>query len=499
MSKSGGSKENITIESFGGNGGLITGSCHKLSSRDNQIMVDLGLFQGLEERSKRGEQRNLGLKDVDFKGVSDVLLTHSHVDHCGRLPMAFKKGFRFDIYGTEANIALTEQMLINSGEIQEQQLPNKRLYEHKDVEATLRYLKVVKPFEEFNIGNRHSKITGEFLPNGHILGSASVLIRDKTNPNRFKDIFFSGDIGKPFQSLTGGYADFANQYPDDPIHAMVLESTNFEKDPIPFKDKEKELISTFEKIWNGGGNVLLPVLSLHRSQEIMEMLHNLQNSGQIPGDCKIFIDAPLAVKLTGIYENLASEYFLPRYGDNNKFYKTEEKSLSRLDLKNLTIINSHDQSVENDKNMASYDGKAIILASGGMFCLGRSMNYRLGDFCKNPKNGVVFTCFQVNGTFGSSLLYQEYDKELRQDNLTHDKKGRLIGAQVFKVDGFTSHASGEELINFVERFNLDELKVIDIGHGKESSRQKMAKEFQARGYKAKIMTPDIGEKIEVYV
>ncbi len=498
MSRSEYIKERIEIQSFGGNGGLVTGSCHKLQIRDNQVMVDLGLFQGLEERSIKGEQRNLGLKDVDFRGVSNVLLTHSHIDHCGRLPLAFKKGFRFDIYATDATASLAEEMLFNSAEIQEQQLPSIRLYERKDVEMALRHLKAVESFKEFKIGQRHSGMTAEFLPNGHILGSAAVLVRDKKNPYHFRDIFFSGDIGKPIQSLSGGYSDFMDRYPGDPIHAMVLESTNFEKSPIPFAEKEECFVSCIEKVWSGDGNVLLPVLSLHRSQEIVEMLHNLQLAGKIPESCLIFIDAPLAMKLTKTYRELASEYLLPRYGSDDEFYKTEKASLSRFDIKNLTVIDSHEASVLNDQTMAHHQGKAIIVASGGMFGFGRSMNYKNGDFCRNPKNGVIFTCFQVDGTEGARVLYAERNKVAKKDKTTHDKKGRLMGAQVFKVDGFTSHASGGEIIDFVERLNLDELKLIDIGHGKDSSRNKMAEEFKIRGCRAKIVTPALGEKIQLY-
>jgi len=425
-------------------------------------------------------------------------LTHSHIDHCGRLPLAFKKGFRFDIYATEATASLAEKMLINSGEIQEDQPEGKRLYEKKDVDLTLRHLKAVEPFKEFSVGRRHSYIKGEFLSNGHILGSASVLLRDERNPIFHRNVFFSGDIGKPIQSLSGGYSDFVSRYPGDPIHAMVLESTNFEKNPIPFTEKESQFMAYIESIWAGGGNVLLPTLSLHRSQEILEMLHNLQKSGRIPSDCRIFMDAPLAMSLTETYIDCGADYFFPRYGNDQNFYKTERDSLTRFDIENLEIIGSHELSIMTDKTMAHYPGKAIIVASGGMFGFGRAMNYKNGDFCRNPKNGVVFTCFQIEGTDGARLLFAEQNKDLKKDRGTHDKKGRLIGAKVFKVDGFTSHASGEEIMNFVERFNLGELKLIDIGHGRNSSRQKMAEEFRERGYRANIITPGIGEKVELY-
>jgi len=491
-------REKIGIESFGGNGGLVTGSCHKIQIRDSQIVVDVGMFQGLEERNSRGVQMNLNLKDNFFRGVSSIAVTHAHVDHIGRLPVVFKKGFRPDIFATEATAALVELMLLNSAEIQEQQPVEKRLYSRNDVDLTLRCLKSVEPFKEFRIGQRHSNITAEFLPNGHILGSASVLVRDRKSPGHLKDIFFSGDIGKPIQSLSGGYSDFFSKYPKDPIHAMVLESTNFEKAPVTFKEKEESLMTYIEKIWSGGGNVLLPVLSLHRSQEIMEMLHNFQKEGKIPDECSIFIDAPLAMKLTEVYREFGPECFLPRYGNNDEFYKTEQESLARFDLKNLTVISSHEASVVNDFNMANYQGKAIIVASGGMFGFGRVMNYKNGNFCRNPKNGVIFTCFQVDGTDGSRILYSEINKEAKKDKTSHDKKGRLIGAQVFKAEGFTSHASGEELFDFISRFNLNELRLVDIGHGRNSSRQKMAEEFKLRGYVADVITPNIGEKVELY-
>lgn len=493
-----GNKEKIILESFGGNGGLITGSCHKVGIRDSQMIVDLGMFQGPEERTKRGERRNLDLSEIDYRGVSHALITHSHIDHCGRIPLAFKKGFRFDICATEATASLLEEMLKNSAKIQEQYRPEQRLYERKDVDTALRHLKGIEPFKEFSVGQRHSRISAEFLLNGHILGSASVLIRDKKDPYHPIDIFMSGDIGKPRQSLTGGYLDFVDMYPNDPVDVMVLESTNFEKAPIPFEKKEEELMTTFEKIWARGGNVLLPVLSLHRSQEIMEMLHNLQISGKIPEDCRIVIDAPLAMKLTGIYKDLANDNFLMRYGNDELFYKTEAESLSRFELKNCEIVESHEESLFNDQKMANYYGKVIILASGGMFGFGRSVNYRDGYFCKNPKNGIIFTCFQVDGTVGARILFGKNNKKTKNEEGARDKKGRLIGAQVFQVNGFTSHASGSEIFDFMGRFNLTRLSLVDIGHGRDSSRQKMAEELKIRGCKADIITPKIGEKIDVY-
>ena len=479
------SKDQISIESFGGTGGLITGSCHRVTiSKDFAILIDSGMYQGkFEERSERGERRNLTPMKNIAAGVTDVLETHIHIDHIGRLPKIYKDGFTPTILATEVTTSFMEAVLLNSAEIQEEKNSQEKLYDKWDVDKTLRHIKTVKPFRKIDIGRKNSHLTAEFLPNGHVMGSSSIIVREHSKNTT---ILFTGDMGKANQSLCGGYKDFINDYPNDQIDILMTESTNFDKKPVNFEEKKKKFLESIQNTWENGGNPVLPTLSFHRTPELMKLINNCQKNGELPSDLKMIIDAPYAMELLEITKRIGSKYLSKGYGDNPNFYKTDEESISRFDLKNLTIIGSHKESVYTDKEMAEYKGKAIIIASGGMGGFGRSENYLHGDFAKNPKNTILFNCFQVPGAEGSELTKNE-------ETITRYKK---TGARISKLEGFTSHISGpEETFDFLERFNFKRLKKIIITHGKDSSRIAMAEEFKKRGYDAEIILSQIRQII----
>lgn len=475
-------RDNVTIESFGGVGGQVTGSCYRLKIKDSVFLVEAGSYQGkFEERSEKGVRRNFEPMKNIASGVTEVLESHVHIDHSGRIPKIFKEGFTPKVLATEETAAFMEPMLENSAEIQESQHPSNRLYDKYDVEKTLRYIKVVKPFELVDIGQKGNRITAEMVPNGHVMGSASIIIRDHSDK---KTILFTGDMGKPEQSLCGGYKEFVNKYPKDPVNVLMIESTNFEKEPIDFEEKKIKLVQAIHEVWESGGNPVFPTLSFHRAQEIMELFHNLQKTGEIPSDCEIIIDAPLAIKVLDKIRELGPNHLSRRYGNDPFFYKTKEESIGRFELENLTIIGSHKESLLNDQRLAQYNKKAIVIASGGMGGYGRSVNYIRGNFAKNDKNAILFNCFQVPGTEGFDLVHKE------------EKRKNKTGARIMHLEGFTSHISGaDQTFDFLGRFNLKQLEKIIIVHGKDSARNLMATEFKARGFDAKIIVPEINQVI----
>jgi Cft2 family RNA processing exonuclease len=144
----------------------------------------------------------------------------------GLSPYFIKKGFTPKLFATRTTAIFMETMLRNSAEIQMNKHPQNRLYKIKDVEKTLRLLHPTDSFEQINVGGKGRNVTGEFLDNGHVMGSASILIRDLKNK---KTILFTGDMGKERQSLCGGYFRDAWRYPKDPIETLVIESTSFDK------------------------------------------------------------------------------------------------------------------------------------------------------------------------------------------------------------------------------------------------------------------------------
>lgn len=479
---------NREIECLGGDGGFITGSCHKVNIFNSSFFVDYGMFQGIyEERSKKGERRNFTPTKSIVRGSTHILITHPHIDHIGRLAKVYKDGFTPTTLTSETTAIFMETMLYNSAEIQANEHPQNRLYEKFDVDETLRHLKVVDPFKEIPIGQKHSRITAEFLPNGHVMGANSILIRNiDKNFGKQQNILFTGDMGKAHQSLCGGYLDQMAKYPNDSVNVLVVESTNFLKAPIDFEEKRISLLNEIKKTWENGGNPLLPTLSFHRMQEMIEILHNNQGNF-IPDDCRIFIDAPLGMTLLKDFRKLRPDQLSNRYGNDANFYKSEIENINRFDLKNLTILQSHQQSIFNDEAMANYPGKAIIIASGGMGEHGRAVNYLRGKFSQNPKNTIIFTCHQVDGTPGANLVHSK-----------NTSAGKNKKAKVEKIDGFTSHISGPtETFDFLNRFNLENLETVIITHGKDPARQAMAEEFKKRGFDGDIFLPRLNQKIQI--
>jgi len=475
---------NPEIVFFGGVEDMITGSCYRVNSRDSAICVDYGMFQGrYEERSPRGGRRNFTPPGTMVRGVQDVLITHAHIDHTGRLPMVFRAGFTPTVFATEETAIFMEPLLYNSADIQAKQHPENRLYARADVDETLKHLKVVEPFDEFPVGQRRSNLTAELLPNGHVMGASSIFVRVER-----QNVLFTGDMGKPHQSLCGGYLYQVAQYPHDPVHVLVVESTSSNREPVTFSEKRTAFLNAIQDAWKNKGNPVLPTLSFHRFQEIIEMLTNSQHEGLIPPDCRIFIDAPLGMTLLDIFKELRPDQLTRRYGDDPNYYKTDAQSLARFDLKNVTVINSHEDSVRHASATAIYSGKSITIASGGMGEYGRVANYLQGDFASNPNNVVVFTCYQVAGTRGNSMLHGE--------SIPGSESKRK--AKVVQINGFTSHISGpSETFDFLDRFNLGSLETVIITHGNAQARSAMAQEFKSRGYGNNIVLPSLDQRIQI--
>ncbi len=484
------SSNNISITCFGGNGGYISGSCHRLDVVGESILVDCGLFQGRgEEQMNNGDSRNKLMQIGIGKGVSHVLLTHSHIDHIGRTPWLFAVGYKPEVVVTSPNVQFISHLLYDSAKIQELKNKKQSLYTKYDVDRTLEKVREVSHYKEIDIGVGRTKLTVRFLPNGHVMGSDSLVIGHQ-DENGQQNILFTGDMGKPEQSLCGGYQKYSGNYPKDAIDTLVVESTNFLREPISFEEKRENLLNEITTTWDRNGTPILPVLSFHRFQEILEMIHNSQKEGLLPKDCHVVIDAPLGTKLLKEFKELKPEYLSRNYGDNENYYLTAKESASRFDLEDTILIDSHGGSKIMSRLYAKNRIKTIIIASGGMCENGRVVNYLRGDFAKNPKNKFILTCFQVPETKGSKLIQKK--------SIFKGSNNNNIGAEVVSVNGFTSHISGpKETFDFLESFNLSQLKTVIINHGKDESRRKMAEEFKRRGYGAEILLPRINQRVNL--
>lgn len=475
--------EEFSIQSLGAAGGIVTGSLHKLKHRESTIVVDAGIFQGkydafLPDGKSRNSQ-DLG----NTKNITDILITHAHADHVGRLPLFYFGNHTPRTLTTEMTSELMEIILKDSAKIQKNE---DKLYTAEDIDRIMGYVNIVRMGRQIRIGNKHDKLTALWTYNGHIPGSASIIIQKEGLSG---GILFSGDIGKEIQPICGGWGEAKERdYPKDlPIKALWIESTNFDRESVNFDEKYEQFLGSINKILKDGGSVVIPAISMQRNQEIVEIIRYAQENVDIPSDTKIYKDAPLASKFEETYVADADLFMTSRFGNDPEFYKSLSSSKKRFELKNSQQVTNNKESVEISHSLIADNQNSIVITSGGMCGHGRVRNYIDRDFGTNPKNGIILTCYQVEGTEGRELTEQGY---------LINKNGSM-GAKVEHLDVFTGHISGEsDTFKFINRFNLNELELIGIIHGNNSNRTKMAEAFKERGYPARVVLPEIGQEIE---
>ncbi len=364
--------EKPTITSYGGNGGMVTGSCHVFDSGLHRVVVDCGIIQGTKDREILGkmEEDNDKMLDQIFGQKNPVvLISHDHADHVSRLPYVFKRGYTPIIYTTELTKKIIEKTLMESARAKRRYDSLSCSYEVEDVKNTLRYIRTVDPFEETPI-TKDGSLRAIFCLNGHTPGSSSIVIKDL---NSGENVLFTGDIGRPEQLLTGGFRRFASKYPDDPINVIFTESTGFPYKPIPFEKRVKYFQRELIKGFSRGGTILMPCIK-HRHMENLEIIHNSQKKGELPRDIQFFRDGPSLDTIFGIYEELVPRYLTKRYGDNPEYYTSEEQSKSRFNLNQLQRAVTHQDSINLAELLNYSPRKAIVFASGGMGEDGRVLN-----------------------------------------------------------------------------------------------------------------------------
>jgi len=406
---------------FLGATGTVTGSKYLLScdtdAGTKRILIDCGLFQGLKQlRLKNWAKLPINPKDVDV-----VVLTHAHIDHTGYLPLFVKNGFSGNVYCTDATRDLCDILLPDSAHLQEEEADyaNRRgfskhnpalpLYTKEDADNALELLVAVDFEQQVDLGDG---LTLTFSPNGHILGSAFVRIQNKKT-----SIVFSGDIGRPNDILMKSpvrlkQADY-----------LVLESTYgnrlHEQD-----DPQVKLASVINKTVKRKGVVLIPVFAVGRAQELLYYIHLLKSSGAISKDIPVYLNSPMAVDATAIFNHHCGEHRLS---------PEQCGALSRT----AHMVNSVDQS----KRLNETKGPMIILSASGMASGGRVVHH-LKAFAPKPNNTILFVGFQAAGTRGAAMLDGAESIKIHGEYVP-------VRADVELISNLSAHADYSEIIEWL--------------------------------------------------
>ncbi|VGO19858.1 MBL fold metallo-hydrolase RNA specificity domain-containing protein [Pontiella sulfatireligans] len=426
----------------------VTGSCFFLEANGVRLLVDCGLYQ---ERDLK--PRNFADFPVPANTIDAVLLTHAHLDHCGRLPKLVKEGFKGTIFATAATAEIANIIMLDSAHIQEEDIKHKMkrhersgkkspfpyepLYTTEDAEKTNTFFNKVRYDTKIEIG---SGITAEFRDAGHVFGSSMIRVAVEQG-GETRTILFSGDVGRwdlpimrdPSQFEQADYVLIESTY-GDRVHGEVAN--------IP-GELERIINETVE----AGGNVVIPSFALERTQELLYHLNGLLKEDRIP-HLLAFVDSPMAIKVTEVFKKhpeLFDEEALAQFNAGEQ----------PCDFPGLTMSRTVDQS----KSIGHIKGTAIIIAGSGM-CTGGRVKHHLKSNISRPESTILFVGYQAFGTLGRRILEKPETVRIFGEEYP-------VRARIERISGFSAHADQNELYQWISSLKTPPRKVFVV-HGEES-------------------------------
>jgi len=464
----------MTNLTFFGATGQVTGSCYLLENDNFRLLLDCGLFQG----SKDTEAQNTADFPFDPSSIDAVVLSHAHLDHCGRLPKLVKDGFKGKVFLTEASFSLLELMLRDAVHIQlrDTEWENKRrqragkkllepLYDLNDVEALLKLRHPIAYTKEQEI---LPGITVSFHEAGHILGSSIVrlLINDQDN---IKTLVFSGDLGNPNSPLLRDPSILVE------ADVLLLESTYGDRDHKPLENTLDELRETLAEAAKSEGNVIIPAFAVGRTQDLIYWLGKIQRQGGLPQQT-IYLDSPMAISASDIYANNTALFNI----DDPEFTKIAPQGWHAW-LKGLI----YSQTAAESMAVNRIAGGAIIIAGSGM-CNGGRIRHHLKYNLWRRNAHIIIAGFQAEGTLGRLLIdgNKKYIKILGAE--IH------IAAKIHTLGALSAHADQSQLLEWAHHFRNPKPRLYLI-HGEKTACLSLQTCFNRTGWAATI--PKVGDKI----
>jgi metallo-beta-lactamase family protein len=463
--------------SFLGAARNVTGSCYLLETGSKRIVVECGMYQ---ERNLK--DRNWAPIVDDPGSIDAVLLTHGHLDHCGRLPKLCNDGFKGKIFCTETTSEVAQIVLMDSAHIQEEDVRHKKkrhakesrtgphplvpLYTMIDAEECAKHFEGVAYDQPINICDG---VTAEFMEAGHILGSAVIEVTVKVADGERK-ILFSGDVGRYNTPI------LKDPEPLSDADYVLIESTYGNRDHKPEGTINDAIASLICDAAERGGKIIIPSFSVERAQELLYRLYKLRKANKIP-KLPVYLDSPMAIHITKVlrkHDEILDEESLAMI----------EHGEHPFDFKGLECC------VTTDQSKAINEGKepAIVIAGSGM-CTGGRIKHHLINYMGDPKNLILFVGYQAVGTLGRSIVEGK-------DEVRIFGKKRPVKAQVARVNGFSAHADRNELLAWLTSLKHQPKRVF-IVHGEFESSDAFATFVREKTGGWDVVVPEYQETFEL--
>lgn len=425
---------------FLGAAGTVTGSSYELTSGSGRsILIDLGMFQGPDSI----DRLNFEPFDCDVSRLAGAVLTHAHLDHCGRLPILLPLGFTGSIWMTPPTRDLTELSLLDSAKIAKED-GRKILFDEELARKTVDRFVTVNYGEVIQVGD----FTIVLRDAGHILGSAIVEIVDNQPNSDIQKIIFSGDLGNSPEDLLPETERI------DKADAVVMESTYGDR-LHPDEDPEEVVQGEIQKVEISGGTLLIPAFSLERTQELLHMIMHLKKTGKILVQTPIYMDSPMGRRATMIYKNYPQDF--------NAHIKNDQKMGSVFDFPGLAIVGKHKESQE----IHGQTGPNVIIAGSGMMTGGRILGHAI-HYLPIPSTRLLIVGYQGEGTLGRKLL--DGSKEVIIDGAAVK-----VLATVSDTQAMSSHADRGQLMSWLG--HVKNVKKIVLTHGDDGPRKSLSEKI----------------------
>lgn len=462
--------------SFHGADQGVTGSCHMIECAGKRVLIDCGMYQG----GKELVEENAEPFGFDPASIDYLLLTHAHLDHCGRIPLLVKRGFTGEIITTSASVELARLILLDSAGLQEEEARyqlrrirrGRSKANQKHIEPLYTTLDALNSLEYFGRRASYNQaiklvpgIKATFIDAGHILGSASIFLELKEGYHQHR-LLFSGDLGY------SGRIIVRDPTPPPIVDTVVMETTYGDRLHKQLQPSIDELFTVIDETMDRGGNVIIPTFALERAQEILYTLREGIKNNRMKHSLNVFLDSPMAISATEIFER-HPECF------DAETLRISHQSNDVFSPPGLHFIRETAESIAINQIKSG----AIIMAGSGM-CTGGRVRHHLKQNLFRKQCSVIFVGYAAYGTLARKIIDGAKNVRIFSEEIP-------VRASIHTIGGFSAHADQAELLAW--HVKTGNPKTTFLVHGEEKCMHTFAKKLD----RTKVKIPKLHQSFDL--